>query len=152
LPSSLRCHPERGRFLADEGPAVRFASFLCLLLYVVIPSEAAFWPTRDLLFVLACPFSFASLLYVVIPSEAAFWPTRDLLFVLLRSSFCFVSRFASLFGFAGFYPGDRKAEVCPAKSSHVGFVFSISAIFLARLQPLISFSRRIAALMSVKTS
>jgi hypothetical protein len=122
LPSSLRCHPERGRFLADEGPAVRFASFLCLLLYVVIPSEAAFWPTRDLLF------------------------------VLLRSSFCFVSRFASLFGFAGFYPGDRKAEVCPAKSSHVGFVFSISAIFLARLQPLISFSRRIAALMSVKTS
>jgi hypothetical protein len=100
LPSSLRCHPERGRFLADEGPAVRFASFL----------------------------------------------------VLLRFSFCFVSRFASLFGFAGFYPGDRKAEVCPAKSSHVGFVFSISAIFLARLQPLISFSRRIAALMSVKTS
>jgi hypothetical protein len=71
---------------------------------------------------------------------------------LLRFSFCFVSRFASLFGFAGFYPGDRKAEVCPAKSSHVGFVFSISAIFLARLQPLISFSRRIAALMSVKTS
>src|ERR1700691_1782523 len=151
LPSSLRCHPERGRFLADEGPAVRFASFLCLLLYVVIPSEAAFWPTRDLLFVLLVLFLFL-FLYVVIPSEAAFWPTRDLLFVLLRSSFCFVSRFASLFGFAGFYPGDRKAEVCPAKSSHVGFVFSISAIFLARLQPLISFSRRIAARMSVKPS
>jgi hypothetical protein len=147
----LTCRPERGRLSADEGPAVRFASFLCLLLYVVIPSEAAFWPTRDLLFVLLVLFLFL-FLYVVIPSEAAFWPTRDLLFVLLRSSFCFVSRFASLFGFAGFYPGDRKAEVCPAKSSHVGFVFSISAIFLARLQPLISFSRRIAALMSVKTS
>src|ERR1700691_5479616 len=58
LPSSLRCHPERGRLSADEGPAVRFASFLCLLLYVVIPSEAAFWPTRDLLFVLLRSFAF----------------------------------------------------------------------------------------------
>src|SRR6202167_3990281 len=63
LPSSLRCHPERGRFLADEGPAVRFASFLCLLLYVVIPSEAAFWPTRDLLFVLL-RFSFCFALWL----------------------------------------------------------------------------------------
>jgi hypothetical protein len=76
--SSLRCHPERGRFLADEGPAVR--------------------------------------------------------------------------GFCSFYDVGRKREACPANSSHVGFVRSISAIFLARRQPLISFSRRIAALMSLKTS
>src|ERR1700683_4593081 len=85
----LICHPERGRFLADEGPAVS----LCIV------------------------------------------------FAVSRSS-----------AFVSFYDVGRKGEVCPAKSSHVGFVFSISAIFLARLQPLISFSRRIAALMSVKTS
>jgi hypothetical protein len=90
IPSYLLiCHPERGRFLADEGPAVS----LCIV------------------------------------------------FAVSRSS-----------AFVSFYDVGRKGEVCPAKSSHVGFVFSISAIFLARLQPLISFSRRIAALMSVKTS
>jgi hypothetical protein len=140
----LTCRPERGRLSADEGSAVRFASFLCLLLYVVIPSEAAFWPTRDRLFVLLRSFAF----FFTLSSRARPLSGRR----GTCCSFCFVSRFASLFGFAGFYPGDRKAEVCPAKSSHVGFVFSISAIFLARLQPLISFSRRIAALMSVKTS
>jgi hypothetical protein len=35
---SLRCHPERGRFLADEGPAVRFASFLVLLRSLASPA------------------------------------------------------------------------------------------------------------------
>jgi hypothetical protein len=34
-----------------------------------------------------------------------------------------------------------------AKSSHVGFAFSINATFLSRRQPLISFSRAMAAWM-----
>jgi hypothetical protein len=82
------------------SPASCFAPWA----YVVIPSEAAFWPTgfdvsafrsagvpagsfdlgSDLsAFNVAPGFSpascFAPWPYVVIPSEAAFWPTRDLL-------------------------------------------------------------------------
>jgi hypothetical protein len=124
--SFLRCHPEQGHFPADEGPVVHFTFSFAVRL-------ACF-----------CPFSF---FFFTLSSRARrFLPTRDLLFASHRLSLCLA------LGFFGSYYVARNGEVCSPNSSHVGFVRSISAIFLARRQPLISFSRRIAALMSAKTS
>src|ERR1700685_3779230 len=112
LPCSLRCHPERGRFLADEGPAVRFASFLCLLLYVVIPSEAAFWPTRDLLFVLLVfSFCFALWLRRLLPRRSQ---SRSLPRQVLPRRVCFLDKryfFGPPPAFDFLFPPDCRSDV-----------------------------------------
>jgi hypothetical protein len=84
-PSPLRCHPDRGRFLADEGSAVSFAVAVVVAVGVVVALAVA---VRTSVFPL-----FAVSLYAVIPREAAFWPTRDLLWSSASCSFL-ISLFA----------------------------------------------------------